>query len=105
MSFAMGVCIALAILTSIFGYFYSKEEDVGFKWFYLLFMFLMLYFSTNIMSRLATDASYTEIASILDGLTIMLMYIGLFLFLVFFLVVIKHSLDLFWDAKKGFNEG
>lgn len=105
MSFAMGICIALAIFTGIFAYFTSKEEEMSFKWFYLCFTFLLTYFSLNIMSRLATDASYTEIAGILDGMTVSVMYITLFLFFVFFILVIKNSLELFNRAKdKSFNE-
>ena len=105
-SFEMGICIGLAIFTAIFAYFCSKEENMGFKWFYLCLTFGVMTFSFNIMSRLATVAGYVDIVTILDGFTEALIAISSLIFFLFFIQVIRTAIELWFPSnkKKSFKE-
>ena len=106
MSFEMGICIGLAIFTAIFAYFTSKEETLAMKWFYLCLTFGVMTFSFNVISRLASDAGYTDIVTMLDSFTIALIAISSLLLFLFFIQMIKTAIELWFPSnkKKSYRE-
>jgi predicted membrane channel-forming protein YqfA (hemolysin III family) len=100
MSFELGIVGGMTVICFIFAYFCVKEENLLFKWFYLIMSFSFMTATLDIMRKIAIAESMG--AGITGGFETLVLVMISFIFLliaIFFLFILKNAFDT-WNPKK-----
>ena len=104
MSLEMGLSIGLPLISFIFIYMSTNEDQIFIKWTYRMIGILFIIASFDIFRRLATaGAMSAEVIGMFEVLVNVM--IGVFVLLIFimFLLVLKEAVEMWLPKKKSFS--
>ena len=105
MSFELGIIVGMSIVCAIFAYFSANENNVLFKWFYLILSFSFMTGTINIMKRIVVlEGLPTAISDGFVALENVMMTIVVLLIALFFLMMLKNVFEMYMPKKKSFKD-
>jgi hypothetical protein len=99
-SFELGISVGMTVICFLFAYFSVNENNVLFKWFYLLLSFGFMTATLDIMRKIAIEkAMGVGITGGFETLVLVMMTMFVLFVFIFFLFILKNAFEM-WSSKK-----